>query len=77
VVGAASIRQESAEVTRQEEDEIVRTMESHGGSFASRLGRAFRVADPENFRRLKAAFPELWEHYTELAEMRKERALLK
>ena len=57
--------------------EITQTMTFLGGSFAAALADAYGKADSEHQRRIKAAFPELWEHYTELAQMRKERALLK
>ena len=47
--------------------EIVSAMASYGGSFAQALAEACRRADPLNFARIKAAFPDLWEHYDELA----------
>jgi len=38
-----------------------------GGSFVYCLGRAWYSADESNRARLKAAFPEYWERYTEVA----------
>ena len=42
---------------------VGRNMERFGGGFASRLGSALLKADLENARRIKKAFPELWERY--------------
>ena len=39
-----------------------------GGGFARALGHLFRLADPDNAQRLKAAFPELWEKYQRMAQ---------
>lgn len=50
--------------------DITETMMAYGGSFANRLAFAWRAADNENQARLKAAFPELWEEYAELAKLR-------
>ena len=54
--------------------QIVETMITYGGSFAQKLGQAFRCADDRNRARLQAAFPDLWEQYKELAEMQEQRA---
>jgi len=53
--------------------EITRAMVRYGGSFTSRLGQLFQAGDPDNQARLKAAFPEYWEKYAELAEMQSRR----
>ena len=45
---------------------VLLTMEKYGGAFVKALAEAFRRADPHNFRRLKEAFPELWERYTKM-----------
>lgn len=47
--------------------EITEAMMALGGSFVSQLGRLFRLADDDNRRRLKAAFPEYWAEYAEFA----------
>ena len=47
--------------------EILNTMATYGGSFAQAIARAALVADSENFIKLKAAFPELWDRYAEIA----------
>ena len=41
-------------------------MVANGGSFAASLARAFQVADVSNFRRLRAAFPDIWERYAQM-----------
>mgnify|MGYP001558846605 CR=1 FL=1 len=50
------------------DDQITEAMIDVGGSFVRALGTLWRVADPENQRRLKAAFPEYWAKYAERAE---------
>lgn len=47
---------------------VVKAMRLLGGSFVQALAEAFDRADTENRRRLKAAFPELWSEYYELAD---------
>ena len=47
--------------------EILRAMTTYGGSFAQAIARAALLADSENFVKLKAAFPELWNRYAEIA----------
>jgi hypothetical protein len=46
----------------------VRAMETYGGGFVQALAAACHRADPENLVRLKAAFPEYWSHYSEMAK---------
>ena len=43
--------------------EIIKAMRRYGGGFASSLAEAASRADSENLRRIKAAFPELWNSY--------------
>jgi len=54
--------------------EVVDAMRIYGGSFVQALALAFARADSENNRRLKAAFPELWAEYMEMAELRAAKA---
>ena len=49
--------------------EIVEAMHAYGGSFAQAIASAFNRADAVNFERLKAAFPELWAEYKDMAEL--------
>jgi uncharacterized protein YozE (UPF0346 family) len=51
--------------------EIIEAMLAYGGSFVEALARCWQRADKDNQKRLKLAFPEIWEHYTELAKTRK------
>lgn len=53
--------------------EIVRTMERFGGSFVRTLGQLCHLADPDNLQRIKAAWPEYWLEYAEMAEQVKQR----
>ena len=54
--------------------EIVNAMSRYGGSFAKALADAAQKADSENFARIKATWPELWEEYHLLAVMARKRA---
>jgi hypothetical protein len=47
--------------------EIMEAMRLYGGSFASALAMAAYHADADNLATIKAAFPDLWEEYRELA----------
>ncbi len=51
----------------------VQAMYKHGGSFVHHLAYAAMSADEDNYARLKAAFPEIWAKYGEMAK-RKEAA---
>jgi hypothetical protein len=42
---------------------LVDNMRAHGGNFISKLAEAMVAADPVNFDRLCAAFPEVVEKY--------------
>lgn len=61
-----------------DEHAVIQAMIDMGGGFVSRLGQAWMAADPENRRRLRAAFNEYWNAYTTTArfarynEMRRE-----
>jgi hypothetical protein len=52
--------------------EITNAMARFGGSFAWAIAAAAQRADPTNLARLKAAFPELWNQYAELALRQRE-----
>jgi hypothetical protein len=43
---------------------LVDNMRAHGGNFISKLAEAMVAADPVNFDRLCAAFPEVVERFT-------------
>jgi hypothetical protein len=49
---------------------IVCAMERFGGSFVQALGLACRLADPVNFAKIKATWPEYWAEYAEVAKLR-------
>lgn len=51
-----------------EQDRIViEAMRKFGGSFAAALALACMKADENNLQRIKDAFPDMWERYTEVA----------
>jgi len=47
---------------------ILEKMELMGGGFASALARAAYKADGINFSKIKNAFPEYWEEYSQFVE---------
>lgn len=47
---------------------IAQAMHRYGGSFVSQLGYLYGRADPQNRARLKAAFPEYFEAYRQMAD---------
>jgi len=51
--------------------DIAKVMRQYGGSFAQAMAEAWFKADGPNQARIKAAFPDLWIVYTELAERAK------
>lgn len=55
-------------LTREEKIRLIANMERRGGNFVSRLAQAMIAADPENFHRLCAAFPEYVEKYLNWSE---------
>lgn len=52
---------------------VIEAMQRYGGSFVHALAACASRADAHNLARLKAAFPEYWAEYTELAGMLKAR----
>ena len=52
------------------DEQIVAAMVSLGGSFVQRLGLLYGWADAENRARIKAAWPEYWREYEELAALK-------
>lgn len=46
---------------------VVEAMEKYGGSFVAALATAMRRADTQNFWKLRLAFPEIWNQYTDMA----------
>jgi hypothetical protein len=54
--------------------EIVQAMERFGGSFVRMLAACCHKADPVNFAKIKATWPELWAEYAEHVRMERERA---
>jgi hypothetical protein len=46
---------------------VVVAMHTFGGSFVQALALAYDRADPENFAKLKAAFPDEWAVYAAIA----------
>ena len=46
-----------------QDSRIIDAMSKYGGSFAKAIANAAKVADSDNYNKLKQAFPELWERY--------------
>lgn len=53
-----------------EDMQTIEAMERYGGSFVVALAQAARRADRINLGKLKAAFPEYWQQYTQMAGMK-------
>ena len=53
---------------KQDDIEILEAMNKYGGSFARSISLAAWAADSENYAKLKAAFPELWERYATFSQ---------
>jgi hypothetical protein len=53
--------------------EITDAMITYGGGFVSRLGQLYRSADVVNQAKLKVAFPEIFDAYDTLAQVKAER----
>jgi len=51
-----------------QDHEVVEAMAKYGGSFVKSLAECFAHADEPNVNKLKNAFPEYWDQYTEMAK---------
>ncbi len=52
------------------DNQVLQAMKKYGGGFVIALARTYESADSDNERRIRReAFPELWEKYSEFAEM--------
>lgn len=60
-------------MTTVDDYDVAIAMTQYGGSFVQALGRAWQRADTVNGDKLKAAFPEYWDEYRELVQMRRRR----
>lgn len=49
---------------------VIEAMQRYGGSFVIALAQAARRADPTNLAKLKEAFPEYWQQYTQMADLK-------
>jgi pyruvate/2-oxoacid:ferredoxin oxidoreductase beta subunit len=55
------------------DERTVQAMRVYGGSFIKSLAACFMWADEENYARLKAAFPDYWQKYSELGDLAEKR----
>lgn len=46
--------------------DVIQCMYRYGGGFVRTLAQLFEKGDPENQRRIKAAWPEYWQQYAEM-----------
>jgi hypothetical protein len=60
-------------MSKPTEWETVNAMTLYGGSFVEQLAKLYNCADNSNQLRIRAAFPELWSQYEELASMQKKK----
>lgn len=54
----------------EQQDRVITTMETYGGSFVQALAVCFRRADSINFVKLLHTFPEYWNEYAEMSELK-------
>lgn len=47
---------------------VSQAMLKFGGSFVKALGEALAHADPQNTRKIKAAWPEYWAEYLKISK---------
>ena len=45
---------------------VLATMMANGGHFAQQLALCAQNADPSNYSKLQAAFPEIWDRYAQM-----------
>ena len=45
---------------------LLATMVANGGHFAQQLALCAQNADPTNYSKLQAAFPEIWDRYAQM-----------
>ena len=56
---------------RTAEDNVtIEAMHRYGGSFVQALAEAARLADDDNLDRIKKAWPEYWQRYSEMGKIR-------
>lgn len=55
-------------ISTEQDLKTIAAMEQYGGSFVKSLAAAATRADMPNLAKLKAAFPEYWQQYTEMAK---------
>lgn len=48
---------------KDQDYKILEAMSTYGGSFVKALAHTARMADSENYAKLKAAFPDIWDSY--------------
>lgn len=48
---------------KDQDYKILEAMSTYGGSFVKSLAWAAQRADSENYAKLKAAFPDIWDSY--------------
>ena len=51
-------------ITYDEQQETAIQMRANGGNFVRSLGAALQCADKDNAERIRKAFPEIWEKYS-------------
>ncbi len=59
---------ENKQTEHDEAINVAAMMRRYGGGFVSRLGAALGHADDSNTARIKTAFSEIWQAYSEMAK---------
>lgn len=60
------------EKMEDKEWEVIESMQDYGGSFVQALAKCLITADPANYQKLRAAFPEYFLKYAKMAGGKKE-----
>ena len=58
---------EAGELVNDSDFKVVEAMETYGGSFVQALAKCFRLADMQNFEKLKSVFSVYWGQYQDMA----------
>ena len=65
----ASWEDSESGVVEFDDYKVVEKMLEMGGSFVKALARAYQLADSDNKQRIKQAFQDYWQRYSDLAKM--------
>jgi hypothetical protein len=55
-------------ISTEQDLKVIEAMKQYGGSFVKSLAEAATRADMQNLAKIKAAFPDYWKQYTDMAD---------